>query len=81
MSDMRDRIHVQVKLFATLREGRFEAKLVEVGAATTIGDVIRTLGIPEKEVTLIFVNGRHAEPDQLLAGGDRLALFPPVGGG
>ncbi len=81
MSNADGRIRVQVKLFATLREGRFAEKIMEVTAATNTGDVIRALGIPEKEVTLIFVNGRHAELDDLLTEGDRLALFPPVGGG
>jgi molybdopterin converting factor small subunit len=39
------------------------------------------IGIPEKEVRLIFVNGRHASLEDRLAEGDTLALFPPVGGG
>lgn len=75
------RIHVKVKLFATLREGRFDVKVMEFAAKTSIGDVIHQLGIPEKEVTLIFVNGRHAGPNDVLSDEDNLSLFPPVGGG
>ena len=79
--DGSERICVKVKLFATLREGRFDVKSMEIGTQTSVGDVIRELRIPEKEVTLIFVNGRHAGLDHLLSAGDNLALFPPVGGG
>jgi molybdopterin converting factor small subunit len=33
------------------------------------------------EIHLVFVNGRVASLDQMLQDGDRLALFPPIGGG
>lgn len=79
--DKTERMRVTVKLFATLREGRFNVKPMELEIKTSIRDVIHDLGIPEKEVTLILVNGRHAGPERLLSDGDTLALFPPVGGG
>ena len=47
----------------------------------TCNRIIRDIGIPEKEVKLIFVNGRHASLEDQLADGDTLALFPPIGGG
>jgi len=33
------------------------------------------------EIHLAFVNGRVASLDRILQDGDRLALFPPIGGG
>jgi sulfur-carrier protein len=72
---------VTVKLFASLRTGRSDVQALEVPDASTPRYVIERLAIPEKEVTLIFVNGRHGEPDTALADGDTVALFPPVGGG
>jgi len=74
-------MHITVKLFATLRWGRFSVADREVPPGTTVGDVIRELAIPEREVTLIFINGRHVLPGTELAEGDTLALFPPIGGG
>lgn len=74
-------MHINVKLFATLRQGRFDVEEREVAPGATVGDVIREVGIPEKDVKLIFINGRHALPDTELAEGDTLALFPPIGGG
>ena len=77
----RGMIRITVKLFATLREGRFEVLERRFAEGVTIGDVLRELVIPEKQATLILVNGRHAELTTRLAEGDVLAIFPPVGGG
>lgn len=76
-----DKIYITIKLFAMLREGRFDITTGEFPVGTTVGDVIRQIGIPEKEVTLIFINNRHGQRDTKLLNGDTIALFPPVGGG
>jgi molybdopterin converting factor small subunit len=74
-------MHITVKLFATLRQGKFDIDTLDLPPGTTIGYIVKNLGIPEKEVTLIFVNGRHSDFTSELHDGDVLALFPPVGGG
>lgn len=74
-------IHITIKLFAMLREGRFDTKIGEFPVGTMVCEIIQQLGIPEKEVTLIFINGRHRQPNTRLMDGDTVALFPPVGGG
>lgn len=51
---------------------------VEDGA--TLGDLVATLGLTDEQ-RITFVNGRHACDEQLLAEGDRVAIFPPVAGG
>jgi sulfur carrier protein ThiS len=73
-------MEVKVKLFAALREGRFVEELRQYPAAATVADAIADVGIREK-VAIIFVNGRHAPPDQELRDGDTLSLFPAIGGG
>jgi sulfur carrier protein ThiS len=73
-------MEVTVKLFATLREGRFVEESRQYPAAATVADAIADVGIREK-VAIIFVNGRHARLDQELLEGDTLALFPAIGGG
>ena len=72
---------ITVKLFATFRVGRFTVATQEHPDGTRIAAVIEGLQIPETQIGMIMVNGRHAEPDQLLHDGDSLALFPLVGGG
>ena len=53
----------------------------EIAPDTRVGDVVGDLPIPSGEVYTFFVNGRHADRDQILQAGDVLAVFPAVGGG
>lgn len=76
-----DAMRITIKLFATLRQGRFDIDTLDLPSGTKIIDVVQRLGIPEKEVTLIFVNGLHRNLISELHDGDTLAMFPPVGGG
>jgi molybdopterin synthase sulfur carrier subunit len=75
-------IHIQIKLFATLLD-----KLPEntdnfpVKDGTTVASLADLLGIDPKDAKLIFINGRKGELDSILQEGDRVGLFPPVGGG
>lgn len=74
-------MQVTVKLFASFRTGRFSSMPQEFSPGTTAGDAVRILGIPEAEVGVLLVNGRHVELDHGLAEGDTLSVFPLVGGG
>jgi sulfur-carrier protein len=74
-------IHVIVKLFATLREGRFAEETRECESGADVASIVRDLGIPGKEAALILINGRHADLSTQLSDQDVLAIFPPIGGG
>ncbi len=74
-------VKVTVKLFASLRKDRFAVDDFDYQEGVTVGHILVSLRIPEEEAAIIFINGRHAEPDSPLGEGDRLAIFPPVGGG
>lgn len=74
-------MEVNVKLFATLREGRFKEKTTEVDDNSKVNNVIEKYEIPVEEVAICFVNGRDVDKDHVLQNGDVLSLFPPVGGG
>ena len=54
---------------------------LEVVPGTSIRRVAHMLAIPQQEVKLIMVNGIHEDWDTVLQGSERVALFPPVGGG
>lgn len=71
----------KIKLFATLRTGRFEVSEMELSEGTTIHDLINSLDIGVKEAAIIFINGIHAELDAVIKHGDEVAIFPPIGGG
>ena len=72
---------IEVRLFATLREGRGKIQMLESTNFATAGDILRHLEIPTQEVAILLVNGFHKKPDQEVKDGDIVALFPPVGGG
>ncbi|MBI5520570.1 MAG: MoaD/ThiS family protein [Desulfovibrio sp.] len=75
-------MNITLKCFASL--ARFtppDAEAYPVSPGDTPGSVAARLGIPAEEIKLVFVNGTHAELSAPLRDGDRLGLFPAVGGG
>ena len=72
---------VTVRLFATLREGRGKEQELDAAPATTPRDLMGLLGIAEKDVAILLVNGRDGKIDDPLTENDRVSFFPPVGGG
>ena len=73
---------IELKLFATISKylpGSSEN--YEVPEGNNVAFLIKNLGIPKDEVKLIFVNGKKADLDSELLDGDRVGIFPPVGGG
>jgi len=55
--------------------------LFSVARKTTISDLCNLMKIPQDKIKIIMVNGRNASFDFELEGGERIGLFPPVGGG
>jgi molybdopterin converting factor small subunit len=78
-------MQVEVRLYATLR--RFVASApdgviaFETPEGSTVSEVIAGLSVDPGEVHILMVNGKSSHPDKVLAEGDRLGLFPAVGGG
>ncbi len=54
---------------------------VELEHGSTIKDLLEKMGIPQDQVFNILVDGRHQTFDNVLNEGERVSLFPPVGGG
>ena len=75
-------LKIELKLFVTLAAFAPEnADNFTVQEGTTVDMLIRELKIPENTVKLIFVNGKKQDTAYVLTPGDRVGLFPPVGGG
>lgn len=74
-------MQVNVKLFATLREGRFKQEITELSDNSRVLDVLKKYELPLEEVAICLVNGRDADNEHTLQNGDTVSLFPPVGGG
>lgn len=54
---------------------------VTVPAGTTVKDLVDLLRLPTEDVKLIMVNGVASSWNTVLQGDERVAFFPPVGGG
>jgi molybdopterin converting factor small subunit len=74
-------MQITVKLFAHFRNNRFDKEVRTIAPGVTAGAIVTVLAIPEEEVGVILINGRHGSLNQSLAEGDILSLFPLVGGG
>ena len=73
---------IDLKLFASLAGHTPDnASRFPIPAGMTVGQLIESLSIPVSEAKLIFVDGRRAQTETPLHGGERVGIFPPVGGG
>lgn len=76
---------VEVRLYATLR--RYTPAnpngviTVELPDGSTVLDLVKAIKIDPAEIHLIMINGTGCELEKIVSNGDRVGLFPPVGGG
>ena len=74
---------VIVNLYATLRAyvGGTPSVEVDVEPGETVGEMLERLGVPPDQIRILFVNHRAATFAQTLDDGDRVGVFPAIGGG
>lgn len=77
-------MRVHVKCFAALikdNECHYnDARPFQMKTGDTVSDLIRCLYLPTEQIKLIFINGRHGDPDTVLQEGDRVAFAPATFG-
>lgn len=74
--------HIHIKLFATLQRFRpSSADNYAIDPGITVGKLLEQLDIPGEKAKLIFIDGVKADLSSILTGGERVGIFPPVGGG
>ena len=78
-------MRIEVRLYATLRQHALSAAegvlAVDVPEGSKAADVIAKVGVNADEVHILMLNGVSSPLDRVIAEGDRLGLFPAVGGG
>lgn len=74
-------MRLNVKCFATLAPKSPPGNACELPDGADAARLMEHLGIPAQEVKIIFVNGVIADAAIVLREGDRVGLFPAVGGG
>ena len=74
--------NIKIKLLAMLKKlSPPDADNYPITPGMTVRELLDRLGIPEEEAKLIFINGVKGDEDAILQGGERVAVFPPIGGG
>jgi len=75
-------MHINIQLFASLSNFTpVSAEKYPIAPDTTVRMLLAQLGVAENEAKLIFIDGKKGDLTSMLQGGDRVGLFPPVGGG
>ena len=73
---------IQINLFASLKQYLpYNCDDFSIDPGLTVRDLALNIGIPLESARLIFVNGIKRDLSTPLSGGERVAIFPPVGGG
>ncbi len=72
---------IEVRFFATLREGRGKKVYLDYEEGIDSYNIIRLFKIKEEDVAILLINGRNGELNTKLSKGDIVSIFPPVGGG
>lgn len=76
---------IKVNIVLLSRFSIFAEKLqdgiLEVTHSSTVKDVAATLGIKEKDLRIVLVDGRQAKKDTVVLDGSTVIFVPPVAGG
>ena len=77
-----DQTNIDLRLFASLASQTPEnAAHYPIKAGTTIAQLLEEIKIPLKNARIIFINGIRSTMNAPLYGGERVGIFPPIGGG
>jgi molybdopterin synthase sulfur carrier subunit len=73
---------IDLRLYASLQKySPSDAGQFPIEPGTCLLDLVKYLGIPPEQTKLFFINGVRGDPNTVLTGGERVAIFPPIGGG
>ena len=75
-------VHVTINLFASLKKFTpVSSDSYPVKPGITVKKLLEELCVPEDEVKLVFIDGVKHDLASILKGGERVGIFPAVGGG
>ena len=77
-----DRITITLDLHSTLSQYRIdESDSMEVESGSSIADLLTQLAIPQELGLTIIIAGQIVSPKTRLQGGEKIKVFPLMGGG
>ena len=72
---------VEVRLFASFRQGRFKTKQLDLPDGSDIAALLKQLSIQADSVGILLVEGMDAAVETELSPGKTVSIFPALGGG
>lgn len=71
-------MHVTLRFYGDLADLVDEVEqAVPIGRRRSVKDVVESVGVPHPEVGVLVVDGQSVGFDHLVAGGERVAVYPP----
>jgi len=75
-------IKIEIRLFADLNEFQpVNFENFSIAEETSVYQLLLDFGIDPNRAKIIFINGKKSNLNDLINNGDRVGVFPPVGGG
>lgn len=75
-------VYITINLFATLKKFTpVSSDSYPIKPGITVKKLLKGLCVPENEVKLVFIDGIKHDLGSTLKGGERVGIFPAVGGG
>ena len=79
-------INVEVRSYANLQQYSPNLKIGEplvmvLNHETKLKDLLEELKLPKEEANTVFVNGKWEGEHYILRDGDKIFIFPSIGGG
>lgn len=73
---------IELRLFASLATKMPPNSLeYDIEPGLSVAGLLKKLNISPDEAKLVFIDGVRCELNTALSGGERVGIFPPVGGG
>ncbi len=77
-------MQITLRLYGNLRRyapDKQDRATVQVGAGTTVGDLLHSLNVPDSGWWMAAINDQIVQADAELHANDLVEVFDPVGGG
>ena len=76
---------IEFRLYSSLSvympETNRASLIVDINEGINIWELLGQFKVPPDLVKIIFLNGVHAQGDEILKEGDRIGVFPSIAGG
>jgi hypothetical protein len=74
-------VALDIEIFAQLLPGHPRRQSLEIRGQTSVRDIARAIGLEEKEIGLVTIDGVQSKLDDPVQSDSRICFFPYLAGG